>query len=88
MPNQGSTPDAEAQSRHLSGDRPARTDQVFGPHPQIQALEAVLEWARRRGYPAATLRAFQTLVADFGRDPSAPNLELVMRAARADALRR
>ena len=63
------------------GQRAASLD--FARAPQAAALRAVLAWARERGFQPSTLDALADLIEAFGRDPDAPNLDLVMRQARA-----
>ena len=59
----------------------------FARQPQVEALHAVLCWARGRGFPPATLDAVRSVIVEFARDPGAPNLDLVMRSLRSRAVR-
>ena len=70
-----------------SASQPAGRLALSARQPQTEALQAVLGWAQRRGFPRETLAAFRSVVVEFARDPSAPDLELVMRSARAHAVR-
>ena len=84
----GDQPREQAPERPAAGDAAQPADQLRRSvrQPQIEALEAVLRWDERGGFPSATLAALRSVVVEFARDPAAPDLELVMRSARARAV--
>jgi len=51
--------------------------------PQLEALGALVGWAKRRALEPATIVGLEAVIAAFAADPEAPDLELVMRVARA-----
>ncbi len=60
---------------------------AFTREPQVAALRALAGWAAARGFDPATLEGLEALIAAFAQDRDAPNLELAMRDARAQAVR-
>jgi hypothetical protein len=50
--------------------------------PQIAALEAVVEWAEQQGVSARSVDGLREVISVFAADPSAPYLDLAMRARR------
>ena len=80
------SPDRAQGRRGGNAGRGRNQSMAFTRQPQVAALRALAEWAASRGFDPLTLDALEAVIAAFARDYDAPNLELAMRDARAQAV--